>query len=87
MAEENPQRSEAAQRFIDKSKAELERAHQLGLDRLPSPDDPYLVDAKTRALVARYGTPEYSAALEGGQAKPEPEVKPESKPKAPRMRP
>lgn len=57
--------SSARDRFIAKSKFEIERAKQLGLERLPSVNGPYLVDRSTDRVVAGPKSAAYRVALYG----------------------
>lgn len=57
----------ARDRFITKSKFEIDRARQLGLELQPSPDGAYLVDPKIDRVVASPRSNAYYLALYGGQ--------------------
>lgn len=57
----------AKDRFIAKSKFEIGRAKQLGLELHPSVNGPYLFDPRTDRVLASPRSNAYRAALYGGQ--------------------
>ena len=57
------------ERFIAKSTFEIERARQLGLERLLSVNGPYLVNAATGRVVATYRSAAYVNTLYGSDNK------------------
>lgn len=61
-------RTAAAQRFIDKSKFEIARAAELGLELQPSVNGAYLYDPKAGRVVAAPRSKEYRDLLYGDQA-------------------
>jgi hypothetical protein len=63
------QRGENVDRFIAKSKFETERAIQLGLEKLPSVNGPYLSDPTSGRVVASPKSSKYRDILYGGQGK------------------
>lgn len=69
MTSKKVERSESAERFIAKSKFETERAMQLGLEKLPSVNGPYLSDPTTGRVVASPKSATYRDILYGGQGK------------------
>lgn len=60
-------RGENVQRFILKSRFENERAKQLGLERLPSVNGPYLFNPSTERVVASPKSSTYREILYGTQ--------------------